>query len=89
MKLKAHTTNRRLWLVLSALAFVAIGLLVQFDIKEEYESLIRVTAEAVVREGLQTGLLVLLAIWASVAAIIGWALQCVIVIIADWRHVRP
>ena len=78
---------------MSVSAFVAIGLLEQFHVKGYNESLLRLLADEIVpllsgRESLQSALF-----WARslgtlmlVAAVIGWFLQSVVVIILDWRR---
>ena len=87
MKMRNYQTRRGLWCVASAAVFIAIGLLVRFDVKGVNESLMRLIAEDIGflfsgREGL--GAVPFLALWLGtwimVAALVGWLLQSVVVI---------
>jgi hypothetical protein len=65
---------------------VAIGLAVQFDIKGSKESMLRLMAEGLLREGPGLFFLAWLAVWGLVAAAVGWVLHSLIVIAIDSKH---
>src|SRR2546430_16771238 len=93
MKLRVHKTNWKLWCAMSALVFLAIGLIVHFNIKGNNASLLRWTAESIqfvfsdtgshIANSERLGYLLFVAanivVWGFVAAVIGWFLQCVVV----------
>ena len=83
----AYKTNPRLWFALSVVAFFVIGFLVQFDMKGDKVSLVQITASALLHGNV--GGLVFAAGLALVAAAIGWAVQCVVVVITGWKRGGP
>jgi hypothetical protein len=72
---------------MSAITFITVGLLVQFDVKGVNESLLHGMAEILLREGIfNTFVLVWLGSWSLVAVITGWFLQSLVVVAIDWRR---
>ncbi len=70
---------------MSLTTFVAIGVLVQFDIKGSKECLLRLMPEGLVRDGPNLFNLIWLSTWALVAALVGWALQSAIVMALSFK----
>ena len=82
-----YKTNSRLWFARFVLTFFVIGFLVHFGTKGDEVSLVQVVGSAILAGSVRA--FVVVAGWALIAAAVGWAVQCAIVLIAGWKQGGP
>lgn len=96
MTLRTYTTNRWLWCALSLVAFVVVGLAVQFRVVKVGDvslasRLFQVASDLLAgREEFASirAVGLVLAIWIVVAVMLGWFLQSIVVIAVSWIRER-